>query len=136
MQKKRHTDLYRHKSELRAYAQACAIRGLRRKMELTELCKELNNWFEHKRHFGTFEIEDRKLKNDVGLKDGQYFRIVGSIINDGVYRYPAFNLKDESFDGAVWAMAVPPEVIALLPTTLMSPRHGSLISCVLTDSVY
>ena len=83
-------------------------------MELTELCKELNNWFEHKRHFGTFEIEDRKLKNDVGLKDGQYFRIVGSIFNDGVYRYPAFNLKDESFDGAVWAMAVPPEVIALL----------------------
>lgn len=30
----------------------------------------------------------------------------------------------------------PPEVIALLAPTLMSPSHGSLISCVFIDSVY
>lgn len=83
-------------------------------MELAELCKELNNWFDVKRHFGTFTIEDGELADDVGLLDGQYFRIVGSIFNDGVYVFPFQSLQDEVFNGAVWAMAVPPEVIALL----------------------
>jgi len=47
------------------------------------------------------------------LQDGQYFRIVGSVFNDGVYQYPATGLTDETFDGAIWAMAIPSEVIAL-----------------------
>lgn len=79
---------------------------------LTELCKELNNWFCTKKYFGTFAIEDGALALP-NLQDGQYFRIVGSVFNDGVYEYPASGLKDEAFDGAVWAMAVPAEVIAL-----------------------
>ena len=83
-------------------------------MELTELCKEINNWFDVKRHFGTFKIEDGKLADDIGLQDKQYYRIVGSIFNDGVYKYSVGSLKDETFEGAVWAMAVPPEVIDLL----------------------
>lgn len=83
-------------------------------MELTELCKELNNWFDVERHFGTFKIEDGKLTDDIGLQDKQYYRIVGSIFNDGVYKYSVGSLKDETFEGAVWAMAVPPQVIALL----------------------
>ena len=83
-------------------------------MELTELCKEINNWFDVKRHFGTFKIENGKLADDIGLQDKQYYRIVGSIFNDGVYKYSVGSLKDETFDGAVWAMAVPPEVIDLL----------------------
>ena len=85
-------------------------------MELTELCKEINNWFDVKRHFGVFTIENGSLKNveDLGLLKNQYFRIVGSIFNDGVYKYPAEDLVDETFEGAIWAMAIPPEVIALI----------------------
>ena len=81
---------------------------------LTELCKELNNWFDVKRIFGRFTIEDGHLMDmsDV-LQEGQHFRIVGSIFNDGVYVYPASKLHDEVYDGAVWAMAVPPSVVAL-----------------------
>lgn len=81
---------------------------------LTELCKELNNWFDKKRIFGTFTIEDGTLvgMSDV-LQDDQYFRIVGSIFNDGVYKHPATGLVDEVFDGAVWTMAVPPSVVDL-----------------------
>lgn len=63
-------------------------------------------------HRGTFTIASGTLKMD-SLLDGQYFRIVGSILNDGVYQYPVSNLKDEEFSGEVWAMAVPPAVIAL-----------------------
>ena len=81
---------------------------------LTELCKELNNWFDKDRIFGEFKIEDGELAGMADhLQDGQYFRIVGSVFNDGVHQYPAVNLEDEEFDGAVWVMAVPPSVIAL-----------------------
>lgn len=79
---------------------------------LSELCKELNNWFCKKIYFDTFNIEGGVLIVPE-LQNGQYFRIVGSTFNDGVYEYPASELKDEVFDGAVWAMAVPAEVIAL-----------------------
>lgn len=82
-------------------------------MELTELCQELNNWFELKRVFGTFAIESGELQDDIGLLENQYYRIVGSVFNDGVHRHPDTELSDETFDGAVWAMAIPPEVIAL-----------------------
>lgn len=52
-------------------------------------------------------------KTDDILQEGQYFRIVGSVFNDGVYQYPATGLHDEVFEGALWVMAVPPAVITL-----------------------
>ena len=86
---------------------------------LTELCTELNNWFDEaadgsqNRYFGKFTIEDQAIDlSEIGIKNGQYFRIVGSTFNDGVHQYPE-NLTDETFDGAVWLMNVPQEVIAL-----------------------
>ena len=81
---------------------------------LTELCKEINNWFEYAKFFGTFTIEDNVITGNYSLQDGQYFRIVGSVFNDGVYRFDEdLDLIDETFTGAIWAMAVPKEVIAL-----------------------
>ena len=82
-------------------------------MMLTELCQELRNWFEREKYFGTFTIEGGQLADGSFLQDGQYFRIVGSVFNDGVYVWPDSTLHDEVFDGAIWAMAVPPTVIAL-----------------------
>lgn len=79
---------------------------------LSELCHEINNYFPKKKLFGTYTIEDGTLIIPE-LQDGQYFRIVGSIFNDGVYEYPATELKDETFEGAIWAMAIPEDVIAL-----------------------
>ena len=82
---------------------------------LTELCAELRNYFEvpNGRHFGTFTISGGSIAPLDFLQEGQYFRIVGSVFNDGVYQYPATSLTDEVFEGAVWAMAVPPTLIAL-----------------------
>jgi hypothetical protein len=82
---------------------------------LTELCAELRNYFEvpNGRHFGKFTISGGSIEPLDFLQEGQYFRIVGSVFNDGVYQYTAASLTDEVFDGAVWAMAVPPSVIAL-----------------------
>lgn len=81
-------------------------------MLLTELCQELRNWFEKDIYTGTFSVSDGNIDVDF-LQNGQFFRIVGSTFNDGVYQYPTNQLVTEEFDGAVWAMAVPPAVIAL-----------------------
>ena len=82
---------------------------------LTEICAELRNYFEvpNGRHFGKFEISGGSIAPLGFLQEGQYFRIIGSVFNDGVYQYPAASLTDEVFEGAVWAMSLPPDLIAL-----------------------
>ena len=91
-------------------------------MALSEICKELNNYFDLHRYFGKFNVVDSTLTYEGGvmsdlLQEGQYFRIVGSVFNDGVYVFNSSQIEgllhDESFDGAVWAMAIPPDLIAL-----------------------
>ena len=82
------------------------------KLVLTEICDYLNNYFWEKKISGNFAIVDGAIEVPA-LKEGQYFRILGSTFNDGVYQYPATDLQDEEFNGYVWAMAVPQTVIAL-----------------------
>ena len=76
---------------------------------LTELLAEIRNYFEvpNGRHFGKFTISGESIAPLDFLQEGQYFRIVGSVFNDGVYQYPATSLTDEVFEGAVWAMSLP-----------------------------
>jgi len=84
-------------------------------MDMTNLCQELRNYFLRSTsdiHSGSFQISGGNIQCNF-LRQGQYFRVVGSVLNDGVWQYPAQNLLDEEFDGAVWAMAVPPAVVAL-----------------------
>ena len=84
---------------------------------LTELCAEIRNYFlrDYRKdiHAGTFTISGGDIESLFFLSAGQYFRIVGSIFNDGVWKYGEGGLTDESFTGEIWAMAVPPAVIAL-----------------------
>lgn len=81
---------------------------------LEELMRECRNWFVAPNgvHLGTFTIKDGSVSLPF-LVSGQYFRIVGSVFNDGVYQYGAADLADETFDGAVWALLVPPAFLAL-----------------------
>lgn len=79
---------------------------------LTELCQELRNWFDRERHSGTFTITGGNITADF-LQVGQYYRICGSIFNDGVHQYPVDVLRDETFDGSVWALAIPDPVLKL-----------------------
>lgn len=86
-------------------------------MTITDFCEELHNWFDVDRIFGTFTISNGEIIVPNGyLRNNQYFRIVGSVFTDGVYKYPTSDLTDETFDGAVWAMAVPPSALALFNT--------------------
>lgn len=82
---------------------------------ITEICAELRNWFvvPNGVHVQTYTISGGSITPLDFLQDGQYFRIIGSVFNDGVHQYPAADLTDEVFHGAVWAMALPPSLIAL-----------------------
>lgn len=81
---------------------------------LNEICADIRNYFVAEIHNGTFEIVNGNILPLDFLKSGQYFRIVGSAFNDGVYRNDGnLQLTDEVFGGSVWAMNVPPAFIAL-----------------------
>ena len=99
---------------------------------LTELCQELRNWFERDKFFGTFTIENGQIELPGGsIQSGQYFRIIGSVFNDGVHEYDSDEeeLKDEIFKGAIWTMAVPPAVVDLSERIEeWSTKYGDLVS--------
>ena len=97
-----------------------------------EMCLYCNNFFVNKDtdiHAGMYKIQNGAIyelydwdsldlrtgltRETQALQNGQYFRIVGSVLNDGVYKYPVTDLTDEIFDGAIWAMRLPPAFIAL-----------------------
>ena len=79
---------------------------------MTDICDYLNNYFVKSRRDVKLTISGKTFSADY-LQNGQYFRIVGSVFNDGVHKYPATDLVDETFEGSIWAMAVPQAVIAL-----------------------
>lgn len=83
---------------------------------LSELCAELRNYFVKEIHSGIFTINGSGIESLPFLSEGQYFRIVGSVFNDGVWLNTfegMSGMRPETFKGAVWAMAVPLDVIAL-----------------------
>lgn len=83
---------------------------------LTLICEHLHNWFDEgcEKTFGEFTVGDGDTTvPDCGIKPGQYYRIIGSVYNDGVHESGRDELTAETFDGAVWLMKVPKQVVQL-----------------------
>lgn len=86
---------------------------------LSQICLYLKNWFDRNqpKFFGKITISNGVITSPYEFgelcKAKQYYRIVGSVFNDGVYKHGSEELTDEEFDGAVWLMAVPPDVVGL-----------------------
>lgn len=99
---------------------------------LTEICGYLKNWFnrrpdgrDYPKYHGEFTISQGVIRFKDGdilpMQEGQYYRILGSVFNNGVFCFSASPAsetaqdtpRDETFEGEVWSMAVPPDVIAL-----------------------
>lgn len=79
---------------------------------LEQVLNFIHNYFIKEVYRGKFRISNNTFNCDF-LQDGQYYKIIGSVFNDGVHKFPSDMLVDEEFDGEIWAMAVPPTVIAL-----------------------
>lgn len=71
--------------------------------------------------FAVQALEDREWAITDGTMDvpgalsGQYVRIIGSVLNDGVYQYPLTGLTDETFTGTVSLLAVPKILLEKIP---------------------
>lgn len=86
---------------------------------LSEVCDFVHNYFEYEIHQGTFSIVNGGIDLTGLVKNGQRFRILGSALNDGIYTYydesalyndddnALADLMDETFTGAIVAMAIP-----------------------------
>lgn len=84
---------------------------------LEQVLAVLHNWFvvPGGMHPGTYEISSSGSITLPFLANGQYFRIVGSVFNDGVYRYDdRCRLVPETFTGSVWALAIPKGVLNIV----------------------
>lgn len=93
---------------------------------LEQLLRHLHNWFRvHDNvdgiHSDTYTVESGSITLPF-LQNGQYFRIIGSIFNDGLYIYGEtlkdgdgndLELTDETFDGTIWALAVPKAIVSI-----------------------
>lgn len=71
------------------------------------ICASLRNYFVVEIVDGEYTVTDREITLPF-LAAGQFFRVVGSVFCDGVYRCGDKLPADETFDGAIWAMAIPP----------------------------
>ncbi|NCC04651.1 MAG: hypothetical protein EOM37_11560 [Proteobacteria bacterium] len=97
---------------------------------LNEICEHLHNFFDTRdgefidRTAGTFTISDGIISPlSTSIISGQYIRIVGSLLNDGIYlksTYPGLSadfvsqdLKDEIFTGAIFGLAIPRDLVTL-----------------------
>lgn len=83
---------------------------------LEAVLRHLRNWFlvPGGVHHGTYTIKGGEITLPF-LQEGQYFRIIGSVFNDGVYKNDSeLILKDEEFSGTVWALAIPSALIGVV----------------------
>ena len=93
-------------------------------MDITEICMVCRNFFApaNKKetrsfiHVGEFTISNKTIAPLDFIQSGQYFRIVGSAMNDGVYCNTQAGLNvltDETFTGEIWEMSVPRAFLSL-----------------------
>lgn len=94
-------------------------------MTMLELCMECRNFHKPDIFPGTYTITGGVIEPLPDIPEGAWIRIVGSVFNDGCYKYPSVDMTDETtdettdmtdetFDGAIWLMHVPPDFEALL----------------------
>ena len=85
---------------------------------LTEVCNNLKNWFCHEKNIGKIEISGGVLycnNNTIEIKENQYYRVIGSIFSDGIWKYDGEEIpQDETFEGAIWTLAIPAAFLAII----------------------
>lgn len=106
---------------------------------LQQVCEQIHNYFIKESHVSSYEIAGGMISLPFVL-EGQRFLIEGSALNDGMYTYhsagikndddtEAVGLKDESWVGTVYALAVPPAAIALSSEIkAWVDKHGDIVN--------
>ena len=77
---------------------------------LEQILWHIHNWFEREQiPVSTCCIDDGSLPTSITdqMLDGQWYRIEGSYLNDGLHQHPAEDLEDETFNGTITLLAIP-----------------------------
>lgn len=88
---------------------------------MEELLNYLKNYFYKFMVEGNFIISENKIKIVGNFLQGQYIKIQGSVLNDGVYRINSITNKEievigaenEEFEGIIYSLAIPKQLIEL-----------------------
>lgn len=94
---------------------------------MDEVFDTIHNYFVADVHEGTYTVTTG-ISADF-LQTNQYFRVRGSVFNDGVWKYPTTKMTAETFTGEIWALAVPPALLSLIDEiSAWNEQYGSLSS--------
>lgn len=75
---------------------------------LEQVLTHIHNWFVYDQiDAGHCAISDGSIPASVAIPEGAWYRIQGSLMNDGLHRHPAEDLIDETFDGTITVCAIP-----------------------------
>ena len=79
---------------------------------LERVLTHIHNWFEVSWIADEWQVVDGCLDLPF-IQDEQYYRIYGSVFNDGLHKYPDNDLTDEKFSGVICGLAIPKQVIEI-----------------------
>ena len=74
---------------------------------LERVLNHIHNWFVYDQMDVSCAIEGGSLPASISIPEGAWYRIQGSLFNDGLHRHPAAYLRDETFDGTITICAIP-----------------------------
>lgn len=82
---------------------------------IEQVLYHIHNWFEYDvLDASGCEITGGELPASVTLFDGAWYRIEGSLLNDGLHQHPDPNLRDETFDGTITVCAIPNALLSVV----------------------
>lgn len=107
---------------------------------IEQILDYIHNYFDNNQpsYYGKFVVSGGIIllngNDDMGIKVGQFYRVIGSVFNDGIWRresdeikYGLEDLRDEEFIGEVRLMAVPPKFVKLVDEIeTWTSKYGSV----------
>lgn len=84
---------------------------------LEDVLWHIHNWFVYDSiDVYSCQIDEGALPASVtsSLLEGQWYRIRGSILNDGLHQHPAVDLTDETFDGGLDTLVIPKPLLRVV----------------------
>lgn len=83
---------------------------------LEDILSHIHNWFVRDTISSDIEISNGSLPQKISdrLLVGQWYRVEGSYLNDGLHRHIAGDLQDETFTGTVSLLSIPRSLINLV----------------------
>lgn len=82
---------------------------------LEQVLAHIHNWFVYDQiKTGHCAISDGSLPASVSIPEGAWYRIQGSLLNDGLHQHPAADLIDETFDGTITVCAIPNALLSVV----------------------